>query len=64
MSKGTNNYGKVAVGEDHGRSKLTREKVKLIRASALSDGALALQLGVSRLTVNDVRNFRTWRHVL
>lgn len=57
-------YGRVAQGEDHGRAKLTVEKVRLIRNSCATSEALALMFRVARATINDVRAYRTWRHVL
>lgn len=64
MARNLLRYGSVACGEKHGKAKLTKEKVKIIRASSESSSVLALQLDVDRTTVNDVRAFRTWRHVL
>jgi hypothetical protein len=50
-------------GERHGRAKLTEADVLMIRASALSNGALARQLGVTKKTVRRARDGRAWRHL-
>lgn len=55
-----------AAGERHGRSKLTEDQVRDIRARSAegeSPVALAGRLGVSRCTVGDIVARRNWRHV-
>lgn len=55
----------VRRGEEHPRAKLDAEKVRLLRRNprGLSDAQLAAQLGVSRESVRDARNYTTWRNV-
>lgn len=55
--------GNPPKGEHNGQAKLTEEKVRAIRDSALSQRALARLYGVSRPVVRSVINRRTWRHV-
>jgi predicted DNA-binding protein (UPF0251 family) len=52
-------------GERHGRSKLTAEKVRLIRSSygQVTAKELAQRLGVTQQCVNAVLKRKTWRHV-
>ncbi|MFC4060261.1 helix-turn-helix domain-containing protein [Planomonospora corallina] len=57
----------VQVGEDHHSSVLTTAAVKDIRkraAAGESHSSLAREYGVSRTTVSDVVNARTWRRLL
>ncbi|MDP9870450.1 MULTISPECIES: hypothetical protein [Streptosporangium] len=42
------------------RAKLTWESVALIRASTNTDTALAEEYGVHRVTIRDVRSFKSW----
>jgi hypothetical protein len=53
----------IAKGERHGQSKLTREKVSLIKkalAEGLSAKAVGAMFGVPRTTVSDIKHGRTW----
>jgi hypothetical protein len=52
----------VAKGRGAGR-KLDAEKVREIRTSRLSQGALARKLGVGRHAIRKVLSGRTWAHV-
>lgn len=52
------------IGTDHYLAKLNPEKVKCIRESSLSSRKAAERYGVSKTVINDVRNRKTWRHVL
>lgn len=50
-------------GERNGRSKLTDDHVREIRASCERTGTIAHRLGVDRKTVLSVRQGRSWTHV-
>jgi hypothetical protein len=53
----------IAMGERHGRSKLTKEKASLIKkalAEGLSAKAVGKLFGVPRTTVSDIKRGRTW----
>lgn len=50
-------------GETHGMSKLTEEKVKAIRADPRSHRLVALDFGVSKSLVSQVRSRGIWAHV-
>lgn len=50
-------------GENSAASKLTDEKVRLIRSSLAKHAELAVILGVDRKTVRMVRAGETWSHV-
>jgi 5-methylcytosine-specific restriction endonuclease McrA len=52
-----------ARGESHGRRRLTEADVRLIRSSSLSGKALADLLNVHKMTISNVRNGHTWKHV-
>ena len=56
-------HGTQRRGEDCYNSVLTEEKVKSIRASDLSYSTLAREHGVSRMTINNVKKRRAWKHV-
>jgi hypothetical protein len=51
-------------GVDHHNSKLDNELVRYIRQSDKSSYKLAKELGVDSSTIRDVRNKKTWRHVI
>ena len=53
-----------AIGEKHGKAKLSEDIVRFIRVSLLSERQLAKELGFHRGTINAVRSGRTWSHVL
>jgi hypothetical protein len=56
--------GSSIKGEAQGRSKLTDEKVREIRArTAESASSLAREFGVSRTLIRFVRTGKNWRHV-
>lgn len=57
------NRARHSFGERHGNAKLTAEAVRKIRASELSDAALADIYGVSRTAVRHARDGETWRSV-
>lgn len=55
-----------ALGEKHGQSKLNPDKVRKIRRAAkagASQGALAREYGVHRITIRQVLRGETWIHV-
>lgn len=57
---------KRPVGEQHGRSKLTRDQVLEIRerrAEGSSMYRLALDYGVTKMTIRMIVERKTWRHV-
>ena len=57
-------HGRATVGEYQGRAKLTEDAVRIIRMSPSgSDAALADRFGVARITVQQARIRRTWRHI-
>ena len=55
---------KHVIGTDHPSSKLDDELVRYIRKSDKSSYKLAKELGVDSSTIRDVRNNKTWRHVI
>lgn len=59
-------HGTIVQGEDVWAAKLTKSDVMEIRASAghYSHAALASRFGVSRSTIGDAINRRTWKHVV
>jgi hypothetical protein len=50
-------------GQDNGKSILTEETVRMIRASPQTNAELSRELGVSPNTIRGVRTGRTWAHV-
>lgn len=56
-------YQEQAINRDHPLTKLTPEKVVLIRASNDHPAALAKQFGVSRKTISNIKTRQVWRHV-
>ncbi len=48
-------------GETHGNSKLTLAQVAMIKASPISGGRLARQLGLNKSTVNRIRRGASWK---
>lgn len=50
-------------GNRHPNAKLNVAAVKAIRNDTRVESLIALDYGVSEATINDVRNFRCWRHV-
>lgn len=51
-------------GEQSGKSKLTEEEVRAIRASCKSQRAIAREFRISRGAVQQIKNGATWSHVL
>ena len=51
------------LGAENGKSLLTEDQVRYIRASKLGHSALGRQLGVSPNCIRGVRTGRTWSHV-
>lgn len=56
--------GRHIKGETQGHSKLTEVQVEEIRRNLESDTAAATRYGVTRQAINDVRNGKSWRHLL
>lgn len=56
--------GTAARGSQHGRSKLTDEKVRAIRQDPRSHAALAKEYGVSAVAIGHIKRGRTWTHVV
>lgn len=56
-------YLYVRRGADHPCARLTPELVRQIRQSDAPCTQLAQQMGVSRESVRDARNYTTWRNV-
>ena len=52
-----------AVGERHSQSKLTEAEVLEIRATDISCGKGAIKYGVDRMTISNIKNRKTWRHI-
>jgi len=50
-------------GEAHPIAKLNEEKVRYIRSSPLTQRQLGRELGVSSVTIANVRKGRIWKHV-
>lgn len=57
-------HGTIPRGIDHIRAKLDDDKVREIRASGLSQRALARMYGVSRGAIASVLRGDTWKHVV
>lgn len=55
--------GRMVHGEEHHASVLTVERVRYIRGSSKKHTELADELGVHPVTILNVRNRQTWRHV-
>lgn len=50
-------------GEKHHQAKLTEEIVHEIRCSPLKGVELAAKYGVTKTTISDIRNRRSWTHI-
>lgn len=50
-------------GESHPRAIFTEDEVLAIRASGASSASIAAEKGCSRQGVDNIRNYRTWKHV-
>jgi hypothetical protein len=57
------NNRKQQLGETNVHARLNAELVRQIRASGDSTAALSERFGVSKVTIDSVRNRKTWRHV-
>ena len=55
---------KPVVGIEHHNSKLNDDLIRYIRKSDKSNYGLAKELGVDASTIRDVREYKTWRHVI
>lgn len=62
-SRATSAAGTVPIGQAAGRSKLTEEQVRDIRASNDSERALATRYGVSSVAIHFIKTRKTWKHV-
>jgi len=56
-------HGTQTQGETHGRSKLTDQDVRDIRASTETNRALGKKYGVSNVAIQAIKTRRTWKHV-
>ena len=54
--------GRTASGERNGRAKLTAEQVREIRGRPDSQRKLAVEFGVDRTTIRDIRQGKIWQH--
>lgn len=55
--------GNRSPGEKHHQAKLTEEIVREIRCSPLKGVELATKHGVTKTTISDIRNRRSWTHI-
>ena len=57
--------GRIAQGEDHGRSKLTKAQVILIKKiyPAVSQRLLARVFGISNQQISNIVNGKMWQHL-
>lgn len=62
LNKGRHRWGHMK-GTEHGMSKLNDEKVRAIRSDSRFDRIIAKEYGVSRVTINDIKNRKIWQHV-
>lgn len=58
-------HGTILCGEDHKRSKLTVEKVTVIRSLAgqITYKQIGAKFGISSTTVGKICRFEAWRHI-
>jgi hypothetical protein len=56
--------GSGLIGENHGCSKLSNADVYAIRASNLTNTALAMMYGVDRRTVGEIKRRVIWKHLI
>lgn len=54
-------HGRNNACEKHGRTKLTNEQVKTIKADSRTNVEIAAQYGVCESTISHIRTNRTWR---
>lgn len=57
------NKGRQALGEKHGKARLTEEDIPMIRQSPLTNSELANQFGVTRQAINRIRKRLNWKQV-
>lgn len=57
---GTNKH---AIGEDHGRAKLTEKQVLAIRADVRTQKVIAQEYGINKGTVGHIKNRKRWKHI-
>ena len=50
-------------GEQHGRSKLTEEQVRAIRADARSQRVIAKEYGVTQRNISMIKRRESWKHI-
>ncbi len=53
-----------ARGSNHGRAKLTEDNVRYIRNTNETTYFLAKEFDVDRKTIRNIRQFKTWKHVV
>jgi len=53
-----------AIGEKNGSSKVTEKDVLEIRKGQMSLSQAAKKFGISKTAAANIRNFKTWKHVL
>ncbi|MCA9073201.1 MAG: HNH endonuclease [Planctomycetaceae bacterium] len=58
------NESRMSCGENHHKSKLSDGQVKQIRMSTESCVSLAKEFGVTNQTISNIKNNKTWRHLL
>ena len=64
IKKGRKVLGRCTThGSAHPLSKLTNSKVLYIRECGLSANILSRDMGVSKSTINKIRNNKTWKHI-
>lgn len=56
-------HGTIAVGENHGSSKLTEEAVRSIKISNGSCRVLGKKFGISPKQIHNIRIGKHWRHI-
>lgn len=58
------NKRQASKGEQHSQSKLTNRQVKSIYLSTLSRKELSEKFNVSRATIDNIKNKKSWQHIL
>jgi predicted XRE-type DNA-binding protein len=54
--------GRVSVGQNHGRSKLTSKQVDLIKVSSKPQKEIALEFGITQGHVSCLKSGKAWQH--